>query len=470
MPRWIGLDLHKRVLEVCVVNDAGAVERRHRLSVTREALQSFANEFLRPDDHLAVEATTNTWPVVDLLRPFVAEIVVSNPLRTAAIAEAKVKTDKVDAVTLAQLLRAHYLPGVWQPDAATAQLRQLTSRRSALVGDATAIKNRIHSLLHQRLIPTPAYKLFTIQGQVWLENIAAEMQPDDRAAVQRDVHLLREIGLGIAELEQRILLTGATDERLKLLITLPGVDVLCAQTLLAAFGDISRFADGDHAASYLGLVPSTKQSAARIYHGPITKAGRGHARWMLVEAAQHVANHPGPLGVFFRRLASKKGRNVAVVATARKLVVLAFELLRRNQPYRYASPRPTARKLSRLRTQSGGPRRVPGCPKGQRAIAALPDRQPSYTIKPLTTIYANEGLPPLPPPTPGQLRLQRSPAVATFVASLNEPHVQPMRRSIGKSTPASAEQAQGRQRTDSSPATTTHPTSSTSGARSPRRC
>lgn len=164
MPRWIGLDLHKRVLEVCIVNDAGAVERRYRLSVTREELKSFADEYLRPDDHVAVEATTNTWPVVELLRPFVAEIVVSNPLRTAAIAEAKVKTDKVDALTLAQLLRASYLPGVWQPDAATAQLRQLTSRRSALVGDATAIKNRIHSLLHQRLIPTPACKLFTVQG------------------------------------------------------------------------------------------------------------------------------------------------------------------------------------------------------------------------------------------------------------------------------------------------------------------
>ena len=76
MPRWIGLDLHKRVLEVCIVNDAGAVESRHRVTVTREQLKTFAQEHLHPDDRIAVEATTNTWPVVELLRPFVAEIVV----------------------------------------------------------------------------------------------------------------------------------------------------------------------------------------------------------------------------------------------------------------------------------------------------------------------------------------------------------------------------------------------------------
>ncbi|MBV9581431.1 MAG: IS110 family transposase [Chloroflexi bacterium] len=442
MARWVGLDLHKRVLEVCIVNDAGAVESRHRVTVTREQLKTFAQERLHSDDRVAVEATTNTWPVVELLRPFVAEIVVSNPMRTAAIAEAKVKTDKVDAATLAQLLRAQYLPGVWQPDAATAQLRQLTGRRSALVGDATAIKNRIHSILHQRLIPNPSCKLFSQQGKEWLQTILLELEPDDRAAIQRDLHLLDEVEAGVAELEQRIFTSGGADRRLKLLITLPGVDVLCAQTLLAALGDVSRFPDGDHAASYLGLVPSTKQSAAHIYHGPITKAGRGHARWMLVEAAQHVASHPGPLGVFFRRIASKKGRNVAVVATARKLVVLAFELLRRQEPYRYALPRPTAKKLSRLRMRSGGPRLATGCAKGTYATAKLANGEPCRTVKALPTIYADEHLPSLPPPPHGELRFQRHAKLTAFVAGLAEPQVQPIRRRADKSaTPMRADKA-----------------------------
>ena len=90
---------------------------------------------------------------------------------------------------------------------------------------------------------------------------------------------------------------------------------------------MTRFPDGDHAASYLGLVPSTKQSAACCYHGPITKRGNSQARWMLIEAAQHLDKHPGPLGHFFRRLCRKKNRNVAVVAAARKLACIGWRML-----------------------------------------------------------------------------------------------------------------------------------------------
>ena len=128
---------------------------RHRLELTRERLTDFARDHLTPDDLVAVEATTNTWAVVRLLKPFVAGVVVSNPLKTRAIAEAKVKTDKVDAHVLAQLLRCDFLPGVWQPDEATEGVRRLTARRARLVGQQTAIKNRLHAILAERLIAGP---------------------------------------------------------------------------------------------------------------------------------------------------------------------------------------------------------------------------------------------------------------------------------------------------------------------------
>ena len=123
MAHYVGLDIHKTVVEAAIVDSAGVLVQRARFACTRERLERFAAEQLQPDDHVAVEATTNTWPVVDLLAPRVAAVVVSNPLRTRAIAEAKVKTDKVDALILAQLLRADYLPQVWQPDSATRRLR-----------------------------------------------------------------------------------------------------------------------------------------------------------------------------------------------------------------------------------------------------------------------------------------------------------------------------------------------------------
>ncbi len=423
MTRYIGLDLHKRVLEVCILDQGGHVEARMRLPVDRDSLASFAKSELRLDDRVAVEATTNTWPVVELLRSYVADVTVSNPMATKAIAQAKVKTDKIDARMLAQLLRADFLPSVWQPDADTSRLRQLTNQRASLVADRISIKNRIHAVLHQRLIPPPSARLFNEHGRQWLDQL--EIDPDGRAALRRDLHLLDELEHAVAEVDRMLFRLAGEDPRIKLLITLPGVDVACAQTILGALGDLSRFADGDHAASYLGLVPSTKQSAEHAYHGPITKAGNTHARWMLVEAAQHLGNNPGPLGAFFRRLEHKKNRNVAVVATARKLVTIAYLLLTRGEPYRYAMPARTGDKLRNLRLRSGGARRPTGCPKGTRPIAKLPDGS-SRTIKPLATLYADEAVPGLLPPTAAeQSMINRNPAVAAFVASLAEPQVRP---------------------------------------------
>jgi transposase len=130
MVTYCGLDVHKKVVEACVLDAAGLVIFRMRFTLTPAALVQFCKDRLTSESKVALEATTNTWAVVKLVRPLVAEVVVSNPMQTKAIAQAKVKTDKVDALILAQLLRCDFLPQVWQPDEATQELRRLTCRRS----------------------------------------------------------------------------------------------------------------------------------------------------------------------------------------------------------------------------------------------------------------------------------------------------------------------------------------------------
>ena len=128
--RYVGLDVHKSTVRICILDEGG--RRLHGCTVpcSRESLQSFARATLNGDDQVALEATTNTWAVVDVLRPFVGGITISNPLRTKAIAQAKVKTDKVDAEVLAQLLRCDYLPSVWEPDETTTRPSGPGARRS----------------------------------------------------------------------------------------------------------------------------------------------------------------------------------------------------------------------------------------------------------------------------------------------------------------------------------------------------
>ncbi len=420
--RYVGLDVHKRVVEACIVDSAGKVVHRERFALNHRTLKLFATTVLRPTDRVALEATTNCWAVADALRPHVAQVIVSNPMATKAIAQAKVKTDKVDAHVLAQLLRCDFLPEVWQPDDATRQLRELTGRRSTLVGQRTRMRNRIHSVLAMRLIEEPK-GLFKAEGLQWLA--ALEVDGQARLLIDSDLRQLeflqKEINAVDGELAQR----GYANEQVKLLMTLPSIDVTTAEAMLAAWGDVTRFSDADHAASYLGLVPSTKQSADHCYHGPITKRGNSQARWLLVEAAQHLDKHSGPLGHFFRRLLKKKNRNVAVVAGARKLAMIGWLMLIHHEPYRYAVPQTTATKLRDLRVKVTGERRKGGVPKGQRAVAKKPGGC-SRTIKSLAAVCCAEGLPTPKPFSPGERRTIDDTACGDYVAQIGSPQVLPL--------------------------------------------
>jgi transposase len=426
-PRYVGLDVHKRVAEVCILDASGAVVERQRIAVSRSYLETLGKNVLRPTDHVALEATTNSWSVADVLTPYVASVTVSNPVATKAIAQSKVKTDKVDALVLAQLLRCDYLPAVWVPDAATRQLREITSRRAALVGDRTAILNRIHAVLAMRLIESRD-RLFSESGLEWLKTL--ELDEQGRLLIDSDLALLEALQREVAKIDDVLARRGWSDDRVQLLMTLPGVDVAVAQSIAAATGNISRFRDADHFASYLGLCPSTRQSASTCYHGPITKAGRSHTRWMLVQAAQHLGKHPGPLGHFFRKLARKKNRNVAVVASARKLATIAWHMLTKNEPYRYAQPKSTETKLARLRVKVTGQRRKGGVSKGSKAVAKLPGG--SRTVKSLSQVYQEQGLPPLSEPATGESRIVRESGAEPFVESLHHSHLIP--RHNGKRT------------------------------------
>jgi hypothetical protein len=203
------------------------------------------------------------------------------------------------------------------------------------------------------------------------------------------------------------------------------VDVAVAESLLAALGDVDRFPDGNRAAAYLGLVPSTYQSGEHCYHGHITKQGRSHARWLLVQAAQHIDRHPGPLGVFFRRIARKKNRNVAVVATARKLVSIAWQMLKHNEPYRYAQPQTVQSKFDRLRLRATGKRRKTGSGKGSPRPASYGSGQRTRAVAALDAVYAAEQLPPLALASAGETKMLEHHGVTAFAAGIHQAQRRP---------------------------------------------
>jgi transposase len=359
--RSIGLDVGKRFAEVAISEPGRGTRSGGRISATPESLRAFAAT-LGPDDQVVLEATTNTWPIVELLERHAGRVVVSNPLRTRAIADAKTKTDTIDAATLAELLAADYLPTVWQPDPETRALRRRVAGRATLVAERTRLRNRISAVLMRNLVACPWSDPFGRNGRSWLATV--ELPADERELVDRTLRLLDGLAAEIGLAEAGIARAVADDRRVRRLLSIPGIGLQTAVGLVALVGDVGRFRRPNKLVGYLGLDPIVRQSGGRpAYTGHISHAGQGHVRGLLVEAALGAARVPGPLHAFYARVAARRGHAIAIVAVARKLAVLAWHLLTHDVDYRWAPARLTATKIRAVELAAGAPSRrgrVPG--------------------------------------------------------------------------------------------------------------
>ncbi|MDX6296698.1 MAG: hypothetical protein QOI51_555 [Nocardioidaceae bacterium] len=355
MVRYIGMDVHREFAQLAVLEN-GLVRDEGRIGVTPEALRAWA-EGLRGDDQVALEATGNSDAIANLLTPLVGRVVVSNPSKTRAIAEAKVKTDKVDARILAQLLGADFLPPVWLPDERTRSLRRQVMRRAHLVRQRTRIKNQVHAILARNLAPTPPVTdLFGRTGRHWLSR--QELPADERATVQALLRQLDFHGSELAIVDKELAVDALDDPMVARLMTIPGVDAIAGISIVAAVGDFTRFDDPNKLVAYVGLNPRVRQSGnSAPVHGRISKTGRAHVRGVLVEAAWSASRALGPLRAFYQRVKARRGFQKAVVATARKMTVLAWHLVTKNQDYAFARPGLVTHKRRKLELAAGAPSR-----------------------------------------------------------------------------------------------------------------
>jgi transposase len=366
--RSIALDVHRDFCEVAI-KEGGVVRSAGRIKTTREQLELLAQS-LAPDDQVALEATGPASAIAGILGPHVARVVVANTRRVRAIAEAKVKTDRVDAATLCELLDAGFLPAVWDPDEQTRALRGLLGRRERLVRSRTRAKNAIHAALQRNLKGRPPMSdLFGREGRGWLERL--ELPAHERQVVESCLREVDFLSQEIAALESELARLGLGCEAVKRLMSVPGVSLVSAATFVAVVGDIGRFQSPKKLVGYVGLDPKVRQSGeAAARHGRISKQGSAAARHMLCEAAWIAVRTPGPLRAFYERLRARRGAQIALVATGRKLCVLFWHLLTHEEDYAFGRPSLTRHKLRRLELMAGDPSR-----RGQRSGSKASKRE-----------------------------------------------------------------------------------------------
>ncbi len=219
---------------------------------------------------------------------------IANPRQVRLIAEARIKTDVIDATVLARLYASGFLPEVWIPDEATLGLRRQVTRRTQIVRQRARLKTIVQSILHAHLVPPcPHADLFGPRGRAWL--LAQPLPSDESEAVARHLREYDRLSEDLRVVERELARDALADPNVKRLMTIPGIDMVVAVGLIAAIGPIERFAGPDRLVAYLGLNPSVHQSGdGRPRHGRITKQGRTHARTMLVEAAWQAVAGLGP--------------------------------------------------------------------------------------------------------------------------------------------------------------------------------
>jgi transposase len=350
--RSIGLDVHLDFCEVAIAED-GAVRSAGRIETTPERLELFAQS-LGPDDRVALEVTGNAWEIARILEPHVARVIVVSPDDTG-IRQARAKTDRLDARTLARLLAAGELDAVWMPDERTRVMRRRLARREQLVRSRSRAKNEIHAVLMRRLKGrAPVSDLFGVKGRRWLREL--ELPLEEAETVDSALRHIEFLDREITAVERLIARDALRSTEARRLMTVPGVNVICAATFLAATGDIRRFRTARGLVGYLGLDPRVRQSGSEPARGGrISKQGSASARWALVEAAWSVVQQPGPLRAFYQRIRARRGHGIAVVAVARKLAVLFWSMLTHGEDYAHGQPSLTAKKLRLLEIRAGAP-------------------------------------------------------------------------------------------------------------------
>lgn len=360
--RGLGLDVHRDFCEVAIAED-GRVRSAGRIATRVPALELFAQS-LAPDDVVALEATTGTDRIVGVLQRHGIRVVVANTRKLKAITDAKAKTDRLDARTLAKLLMTGLLDPVWTPDERTRALRRLTNRRERIVRARTRAKNEAHGVLSRNLCERPPVTdAFGKAGRAWLAGL--ELPVDERLTLDGCLRQVDFLDGEVAAIDREIARRALAWPEVLRLMTVPGVNVQTAATFMASVGDIRRFSSARQLVSYLGLDPRVRQSGnGPARHGRISKAGASETRHMLGEVAWKVTLTPGPLRAFFERVRARRGPQIAATATARKLVVLFWHLLTREQDYAFGRPAMTRNKIRKLELLAGAPPQ-----KGRHGIA-----------------------------------------------------------------------------------------------------
>lgn len=329
---YIGMDIHKQFTVAVVKDEQGNKLVEDKFTNSKDNFGNFMQQFKPKETKIVIESTCVWEYIYEILEEMKYEVKLANPVRTRAIAEARIKTDSVDASTLADLLRADLVAESYIPPKEVRRLRELTRERRTFVRQTTQIKNKIQAILIKRGISIPSSTLCK-STLLWLR----EKMPEDKIVLHY-LDLLEYHKQKLAVIDGTISDTAYANKNAKLLMTIPGIGVTRSLDIVAEIGEIERFPTADKFCSYSGLVPSIHQSGNTLRVGRLVKQSSKVLKYTLIETCWTLiqSKESNSLKEFYKRLSKKKGKQKAICATARKLGCVIHTMLKKQEEFRYS--------------------------------------------------------------------------------------------------------------------------------------
>ncbi len=357
--RYIGLDVHKHYLIALGVDaDLNVVLPARRVELAH--LESWMKKNLTRQDEVVLEMTTNTWQMYDELVQYAGKGMVVHPPHVALITRSQVMNDKIAASILARLLAKGLLVGIWIPPQEIREVRGLVAQRRKMVRLATQAKNRLHAVIQRHHLIPPQGNPFGASNEEWWQSLSIGKL--EKLNLQSDLETLQFAEKQVKRMTEIMEGMVAEQEETGRLLHLAGFGVVTAVTVWTAIGDIRRFAEPRYLVGYAGLGSRVHDSGMTTRTGKITKAGRRDLRTVLIEAANVAANTHPHWKAELARLEPRLGRNKAVVAIARKLLIAVWFVLQ-GKTDKFAEPEVVAQKMLKFAYAVGKENR----PKGQTA-------------------------------------------------------------------------------------------------------
>jgi transposase len=339
MEKYIGLDIHRKFVQACVMDADGDVldERRLELADPEEVIGFFGG-FDGDSSEVVMEATIGWMWLADVLEEQQIPVHLAHMAGCKVIAESRCSTDKVDAHTLAELLRVKFLPEAYLAPRELREMRMILRHREGMMQWRTAAKNKVHALLARYNIHLPGADIFGARGMMALREL--QLRPTARRVLSDLLDVIEYLNPRIRSVEKWLYDHLGPDPRVGWLTSLPGVGKLTAHFLISEIGTIDRFASPSKLVNYCGLCPSTKQSASRTWHGSTKGSGRRLLKWCLVEAAHTAVRRDPYFARTYHRLAKRRGTGKAYVTVARKMARIIWQMLKEGRPYHTGTRQP----------------------------------------------------------------------------------------------------------------------------------